>query len=450
MSSEPTILNEIALKNAVEFIVDNRGKTAPTEPSGIALIATNCVNNKDLYPQKLNLRYVSQHTYDTWFRSHPKPFDILLTNKGSQNGAVCLVPDPVDFCIAQDMVALRADASKIYPLYLFAALRSDLVQKRIKALNVDAVIPHLKKTDFDKLMIPLPEKALQIWIGNFYFDLAKRIELLQETNATLESIAQALFKSWFVDFDPVYENQGANAAALENKEQAPSLPPEIQALFPATFTDSPQGPIPEGWDLKVLYEVAEYVNGAAYKAFEPNLEKRGLPIIKIAELKAGVTDQTAYSDVLMKEKYKIDDRSILFSWSGNPDTSIDTFVWSHGPAWLNQHIFNVIPTAPSERSFVLMLLKHMKPIFTEIARDKQTTGLGHVTIADLKRLLVTIPEKQVLSHWNEIVDPIVERSFAVVQQMQNLVSLRDTLLPRLISGQLRLPEAEQAIAAISD
>lgn len=325
----------------------------------------------------------------------------------------------------------------------------------LSGMNSDSAVPGLNRDNAHAISIAVPSLPVQKQISGVLKALDDRVALLRKTNATLEAIAQALFKSWFVDFDPVYENQAANPAtlankALENKEQAPSLPPEIQALFPATFTDSPQGPIPEGWDLKVLYEVAEYVNGAAYKAFEPNLEKRGLPIIKIAELKAGVTDQTAYSDVLMKEKYKIDDRSILFSWSGNPDTSIDTFVWSHGPAWLNQHIFNVIPTAPSERSFVLMLLKHMKPIFTEIARDKQTTGLGHVTIADLKRLLVTIPEKQVLSHWNEIVDPIVERSFAVVQQMQNLVSLRDTLLPRLISGQLRLPEAEQAIAAITD
>ena len=123
MSSEFGVAGaNISLKNAVQFIVDNRGKTAPTEQTGITLIATNCVNNVDLYPQKLNLRFVSQCTYDTWFRAHPKPRDILLTNKGSQNGAVCLVPDPVDFCIAQDMVALRADPKKIDPLYLLSLI----------------------------------------------------------------------------------------------------------------------------------------------------------------------------------------------------------------------------------------------------------------------------------------------------------------------------------------
>ena len=143
----------------------------------------------------------------------------------------------------------------------------------------------------------------------------------------------------------------------------------------------------------------------------------------------------------MPEKYRIGVKDILFSWSGNPDTSIDTFVWSHSNAWLNQHIFRVIPNLQNERSLVLLMLKHMKPVFAEIARNKQTTGLGHVTVADLKRLRVVKPNALVLQKWNEIVDPLIERAFIVEQQAQTLTILRDTLLPRLISGQLRLPEA---------
>ena len=140
---------KIPLSRTTKFVVDNRGKTAPTDDNGIPLIATNCVNNTNLYPSHENLRYVSQETYDTWFRSHPQPGDILLTLKGSQNGAVCLVPNPVGFVIAQDMVALRIDENIIDPLFLFAALRSPDVQSQIKNLDVSGVIPHLKKSDFD-------------------------------------------------------------------------------------------------------------------------------------------------------------------------------------------------------------------------------------------------------------------------------------------------------------
>jgi len=147
-------------------------------------------------------------------------------------------------------------------------------------------------------------------------------------------------------------------------------------------------------------------------------------------------------------KYLINTGDILFSWSGNPDTSIDTFVWPHGEAWLNQHIFRVVPMAAQERSFVLLTLKYLKPVFAEIARDKQTTGLGHVTVSDLKRLQVVQPNKQLLEQWNEFVDPLLERTFTNEQKAQTLATLRDTLLPRLISGQLRLPDAEAVVGEV--
>jgi type I restriction enzyme S subunit len=259
-----------------------------------------------------------------------------------------------------------------------------------------------------------------------------RIALLHETNATLEAIAQALFKSWFVDFDPVHAKQQGRAP--EGMDEATA------AHFPDSFEESELGLVPKGWDISAIYDLAQYINGASYKAFEPNLERRGLPIIKIAELKAGVTAQTAFSDVSMPEKYRIGARDILFSWSGNPDTSIDTFVWSHGNAWLNQHIFRVVPNLSNERSFVLLTLKYLKPVFAEIARNKQTTGLGHVTVADLKRLQVVRPNTLILQRWNELVDPLVEQALVVEQQSQTLAQLRDTLLPQLISGQLCLPD----------
>ncbi|NAR49004.1 hypothetical protein GPS60_15690 [Acinetobacter haemolyticus] len=189
----------IKLSETTKFIVDNRGKTVPTSDTGIPLIATNCIDNRNLYPVYEKLRYVSQDTYNNWFRSHPKPMDIILTLKGSQNGAVNLVPDPVDFCIAQDMVALRVDETKIDNLYLFAALRSEDIQDQIKTLDVSGVIPHFKKSDFDKLEIPLPPRSLQEFIGKTYFDLCNKIDLLHRQNKTLEAMAETLFRQWFIE-----------------------------------------------------------------------------------------------------------------------------------------------------------------------------------------------------------------------------------------------------------
>ena len=183
-------------------IVDNRGRTCPTTEEGIPLIATNCINNDALYPTYEKARYVSQATYDAWFRGHPEPGDIIFVTKGSP-GRVCMAPDPIDFCIAQDMVAVRPDPNKVYPKYLFAALRSYQVQQAIGNMHVGTLIPHFKKGDFDKLSIPVPETGVQEVIGDMYFSLSAKIEQNRHTNETLEAMAQAIFNSWFVDFDPV-------------------------------------------------------------------------------------------------------------------------------------------------------------------------------------------------------------------------------------------------------
>jgi len=284
----------------------------------------------------------------------------------------------------------------------------------------------------------LPSLAEQREIGAVLATLDDRITLLRENNATLEAIAQALFKSWFVDFDPV--------RAKAEGRQPEGMDAATAALFPDSFEESELGLVPKGWMTRPIYDMATYINGAAYKAFEPNAERRGLPIIKIAELKAGISAQTAFSDVAMPDKYLIETGDILFSWSGNPDTSIDTFVWQHAPALLNQHIFRVLPHEAVERSFVLQMLRNLKPVFAELARNKQTTGLGHVTVADLKRLHVVHPPQSVIEQFNILAVPIHQKIFGNEQQAQALTQLRDTLLPRLISGQLRLPEAEALVA----
>ncbi len=176
--------NRVPLTELLSFVVDNRGKTVPTAPSGHKLIATNCVTNNTLFPVYEKIRYLSEKTYQTWFRAHPISGDILFVNKGTP-GRVCLVPDPVDFCIAQDMIALRADESKIYPKYLFAVLRSREIQQQIYNTNVGDVIPHFKKQFLDQLLIPIPERSIQESIGDLYYVLSLKAECNKKINDNL-------------------------------------------------------------------------------------------------------------------------------------------------------------------------------------------------------------------------------------------------------------------------
>ena len=193
---------KVPITELLSFIVDNRGKTVPTANDGWKLIATNCVTNNTLFPVYEKVRYFTQETYETWFRAHPMPGDILFVNKGTP-GRVCMVPDPVDFCIAQDMIALRADDKKIYNKYLFAVLRSREIQQQIYNTNVGDVIPHFKKQFMDQLLIPVPDRKIQEKIGNLYYQLSYKVELNKKINENLADQAQAIYQQYFlIEADP--------------------------------------------------------------------------------------------------------------------------------------------------------------------------------------------------------------------------------------------------------
>ena len=183
---------------------------------------------------------------------------------------------------------------------------------------------------------------------------------------------------------------------------------------------------------KPLYEYADYINGAAFKPEECG--ETGLPIIKIAELKNGISSSTRYFNGVKDSKYLIHDKDILFSWSGNPDTSIDIFIWAYGDAILNQHTFNV-KTRSGKKWFTFLLLKHFKPEFANIARNKQTTGLGHVTAAGLKRMTFPYKEDSIIK-FETAVQPIMSLYYANLCQIQRLLSIRDGILPKLLSGEI--------------
>ena len=324
----------------------------------------------------------------------------------------------------------KSDNSFIYYFSRSPEFRSHAIQNMVGSSGRQRV----PNDAIEKYECEFPPLSDQKAIAHILGTLDDKIELNQKMNQTLEDIAKAIFKSWFVDFDPV-------RAKAEGRHTG--FPPEISNLFPDELVDSEIGEIPKGWVLKPIYDLADFINGAAYKKFEPNKERLGLPIIKIAELKSGVSEQTGFSTVEMGEKYLIRQRDILFSWSGNPDTSIDTFVWQRGDAWLNQHIFKVIPSDNVPRAFLLQLLRSKKPVFTEIARNKQTTGLGHVTVKDLKEMQIALPQLDLFQSALQILEVMHERVFLGEQENLCLSELRDTLLPKLISGELRIPDAEK-------
>jgi len=308
----------------------------------------------------------------------------------------------------------------------------------LRRTAIGSAQPLLTQGGLKILQTRVPSLKVQQAISCMLGALDDKIELNRQMHRTLEAMARTIFKSWFVDFDSV--------RAKADGSQPPRLAPHIADQFPDSFEDSKLGEIPSGWNVIPLYKIAEYINGAAFKSIDFCNPVDGLPVIKIAELKNGITEQTKYSQRELNEKQRIDTGDMLYSWSGSPDTSLDVFLWSRGPGLLNQHIFKVITATGAQKRFAYYLLKHLRPTLIEIARNKQTTGLGHVTIADMKQLLVCRPPDPVLHAFDRIVEPLFNRCFSAEMESITISDLRDALLPRLISGDLRVPDAERIVA----
>ena len=158
-----------------------------------------------------------------------------------------------------------------------------------------------------------------------------------------------------------------------------------------------------------LFDLASWKNGFAFK--QTHFSESGVPIVKIAELNNGIGSTTAYTQQVFSDDVHLKKRDLLFSWSGNPQTSIDIFRFSLEEGWLNQHIFKVTPKEELvTKDYFFFLMKYLKPHFTQIATNKQTTGLGHITIADIKRISVIIPsleiQKAIVAHIKPIDDKI--------------------------------------------
>ncbi len=172
-------------------------------------------------------------------------------------------------------------------------------------------------------------------------------------------------------------------------------------------------------DCYTLFDLAQWKNGLAFKKID--FSSDGEPVIKIAELKNGITGQTQFTEGDYGDEVHLTKGDMLFSWSGNPETSIDVFWYNLPDGWLNQHIFKVIPKPFVDRYFLYYLLKSLKATFTAIASNKQTTGLGHITLKDLKKLNIALPsekEQKIIGRYLYTIDQKISVNQAINDNLQ--------------------------------
>ncbi|MGD9583088.1 MAG: restriction endonuclease subunit S [Lysobacterales bacterium] len=314
---------------------------------------------------------------------------------------------------------------------------------------------------FDKLTVAIPPPDEQRAIAAVLGALDDKIEQNRRTAQALERLARAIFRAWFVDFEPVkwkIEMQRKGAKTQGRKERPineslaslrpgdfalipsgatayPGMPQSVFDALPTRFVDSAIGPVPEGWEVKPITQIATFLNGLALQKYPPRNDGTDLAVIKIAQLRKGSTEGADASNDSIDEKYKIRDGDLLFSWSG----TLDAAFWFGGPGALNQHLFKVTSADYPQWLAYEWIHQHM-PEFRLIAASKATT-MGHIKRGHLSQALVAVPPPEFLVPSDEVLSPLFEL-FAMTQlEYRKLAAMRDYLLPKLLSGQVRV-EAE--------
>jgi type I restriction enzyme S subunit len=311
--------------------------------------------------------------------------------------------------LVQRVARLRG-SSQLDPGYLHAVLRHPAFTDYILGVQTGTTVPHISAGQILGFEIDLPPLDEQRRIAAVLGALDDKIELNRKMNRTLEEMAQALFKSWFIDFDGHDD-----------------------------LVDSEIGPVPRGWEVRSLDAIADFLNGAACQKYPASPGEPWLPVIKIRELNQGVTDQTDRATARIPDKWHVRDGDVLFSWSG----SLVVKVWTGGAGALNQHLFKVT-SGVYPRWFYLSWIQHHLCEFQRIAADKATT-MGHIKRHHLTDAKCAVPPVDVLAKVGALLEPVVNRQVANELESRILAELRDTLLPKLISGELRVPEAEDAV-----
>lgn len=278
----------------------------------------------------------------------------------------------------------------------------------VNSIHTGSAIPHISQKQIEDYKILLPDLETQRRIASILSSLDRKIELNNKINADLEEMAQAIFKNWFVDFEPFKDGK---------------------------FVDSELGMIPEGWKVGRLTEIASYMNGLAMQKFPPENNEDSLPVLKIKELGQGFcgTDSDRCS-CNIKDECRIHDGDVIFSWSG----TLLVDVWCGGDCGLNQHLFKVTSN-DYPKWFYYYWTKHHLREFIHIAKDKAVT-MGHIKRGHLEEAMVAIPDNDSMEKAHELFEPILSKMISLRLENSRLSLLRDTLLPRLMSGEIEVPQ----------
>ncbi|HQT00244.1 MAG TPA: restriction endonuclease subunit S [Thiobacillus sp.] len=400
----------LTLREAGVSLTDCDHRTPPAAESGYPYVAIPQLRGGRI--ELKDARKISPEHFAEWTRkAKPTVNDVVLSRRCNP-GETAFVSPSVEFALGQNLVLLRADGKRVYPAFLRWLTRSPEWWDQIgKFINVGAVFDSLKCADVPKFELTIPPLPEQRAIAHILGTLDDKIELNRRRNQTLEAMARALFKDWFVDFGPV-------RAKMEARE--PYLPADLWQHFPDRLDDEGK---PVGWKIK---RVSDYLSLAYGKSLPAGKRSPGgVPVYG----SGGITG--------LHNEALVDGPAVIVGRKG----TVGSLYWEDRPCFPIDTVFYVQPEAPLPFCFYLLESLPLRDMNTDAA----VPGLNRENVYRLK---VVAPPTALIAAFAETASRFRDTIAAVSGEREALAQLRDTLLPKLISGELRIADAEKFIERV--
>ncbi len=426
----------MTLREANVTLIDCDHRTPPAADAGYPYIAIPQLRGGRI--DLSSARRITREHYLEWTRkAKPSVNDVILSRRCNP-GETAVAPPDLEFALGQNLVLLRADGTNVYPPFLRWLVRGPEWWAQInKFINVGAVFDSLKCADVPNFELQIPPVSEQRRIAHILGTLDDKIELNRRMNETLEAMARALFRSWFVDFDPV-------RAKAEGRD--PGLPKAIADLFSDHFQESDLGEIPAGWSVGSLLSLARLLSGGT-----PKTDRSDYWNGTVAWASARDVSQAGQTFLIHTER-SITQRELEES-STQLIPALSSVVVARGATTgrlvmlgremaMNQTCYAL--TTSSQTPFGLYSL--LRDEIDRLVHAAHGSVFDTITTATFEMSRVVLPSTPALAAFERVVSPLFHRILASTEESSALAALRDTLLPKLISGELRVKDAQRAVA----
>jgi type I restriction enzyme S subunit len=418
---------DVRLEDCMDAIIDYRGKTPNKVAHGVPLITAKIV--KDGAIEKPT-EFVAESEYEAWMRRGlPLAGDVVLTTEAPLGEVAQL--EHARVALAQRIILLRGNKDQLDNTFLRFLLQSEAVRSQLTARSSGTTVSGIKQSELRKVRLSLPPFSEQVEIAGVLRALSDAIQLRAQTNETLEAMARAIFKSWFVDFDPV-------RAKAEGREPE-GMDADTAALFPSEFRESELGEIPLGWTVREVRDVST----SNRKSIGKNFAHDEIEYVDISSVEPGrITTSTMcnLAEAPSRAKRLVSDGDTIWSCVRPNRRSFALMMEPANNLVVSTGFVTLTATeVPFSFLYLSVTTSHFVEYLTLRADGAAYPAVRPDTFESAK---VIVPSANILNRFHEIAEPMLRKIAANNEQAKTLATLRDTLLPRLISGKLQVPEAE--------